>query len=286
MRAQGRQIFYLDETWINAGHSKSNIWMDKTIEHSRQAFLEGLSTGLRSPSGKGKRLIILHIGNENGFVENGLLLFEGIKNGDYHSEMNAVTFEEWFSKILELLPPNAVIVMDNAPYHSRKIEKCPTSTWRKDDIKEWLHSKNITFQEHILKTELVTLVREHRPAYTKYVVDEMAAQQNKLVLRLPPYHCELNPIELIWAQIKNDVATNNTTFKLCDVKLLFQNGVNNVTVDNWRGCVKHVLTEEEKMWKLDCMMETAVENLIIDLNESSSDSDCPDLSENDNENIE
>lgn len=66
-RQQGTPIFYLDETWVNAGHT-------------RQAFAEGLSTGLLDPSGKGKRLIIItHIGNENAFVAGDLLMFESQK---------------------------------------------------------------------------------------------------------------------------------------------------------------------------------------------------------------
>jgi hypothetical protein len=40
------------------------------------------------------------------------------------------------------------------------------------------------------------------------------------VLRTPVRHCELNPIELIWAQVKGFVAKNNTTFRLKDVKEL------------------------------------------------------------------
>lgn len=51
-RNQKRKIYYLDETWVNAGHTKSNIWSDKTITSSKQAFLSGLSTGLKNPSGK------------------------------------------------------------------------------------------------------------------------------------------------------------------------------------------------------------------------------------------
>lgn len=38
---------------------------------------------------------------------------------DYHDEMNGDTFLEWFEKILPLLEENVIIVMDNAPYHSR-----------------------------------------------------------------------------------------------------------------------------------------------------------------------
>lgn len=34
-RNENRQIYYLDETWINAGHTKSKIWVDKTVTSSR-----------------------------------------------------------------------------------------------------------------------------------------------------------------------------------------------------------------------------------------------------------
>ncbi|KAJ8983152.1 hypothetical protein NQ317_016251 [Molorchus minor] len=35
----------------------------------------------------------------------------------------------------------------------------------------------------------------------------MAKARDVTILRLPPYHCELNPIELIWAQKKRIDAT-------------------------------------------------------------------------------
>lgn len=40
-REQNRKIYYLDETWVNAGHTTSNVWVDETITTSRKAFLEG-----------------------------------------------------------------------------------------------------------------------------------------------------------------------------------------------------------------------------------------------------
>ncbi|XP_061705341.1 uncharacterized protein LOC133516402 [Cydia pomonella] len=75
-RLEGRPIYYQDDTWVNEGHTQSKVWQDTQIQSSRQAFMEGLSTGLRAPSGKGRRLIISHIGSEDGFLEGGLLLFE------------------------------------------------------------------------------------------------------------------------------------------------------------------------------------------------------------------
>ena len=45
----------------------------------------------------------------------------GKKNdANYHSKMNAMDFEEWWEcHLLPNLPAGAVIVMDNASYHTR-----------------------------------------------------------------------------------------------------------------------------------------------------------------------
>lgn len=55
--------------------------------------------------------------------------------------MTVQTFQEWFAEILPLLEDKAVIVLDNALYHSVKKEKTPTTNWRKAQIVEWLESK-------------------------------------------------------------------------------------------------------------------------------------------------
>jgi len=49
------------------------------------------------------------------------------------------------------------------------------------------------------------------------------------VIQLPPYHCQYNPIELIWAQVKNKVATKNNTFKLVDIKKLTHEALDSIT---------------------------------------------------------
>lgn len=46
-----------------------------------------------------------------------------------------------------------------------------------------------------------------------YATDTYAREKNIEVLRLPPYHCKLNPIEMIWGQVKGYVAGENKTFK-------------------------------------------------------------------------
>jgi transposase len=50
-----------------------------------------------------------------------------------------------------------------------------------------------------------------------------------LLLRLPPYHCQYNPIKLVWAQVKHEVADKNTTFRLSDVGILMNTALENIT---------------------------------------------------------
>ena len=75
-RAEGRHIYFLDETWVNAGDCPNKQWIDKSIRSSRDAQERGLSAGIPAPTGKGKRLIVVHIGPVAGFVPGGLLCFE------------------------------------------------------------------------------------------------------------------------------------------------------------------------------------------------------------------
>ncbi|KAJ8969535.1 hypothetical protein NQ317_008615 [Molorchus minor] len=182
--------------------------------------------------------------------------------------MNAQRFEAWFTGILGYLPDGAVIVMDNASYHSRRCEKIPTSSTRKQDMRDWLTSKGIAYEEQMIKAELLQLIASFRQNFdNKHVVDEMAVSQNKVVLRLPPYHCELNPIELIWAQIKDEKVNSGSRGY-------------NVTEENWSNCVRHVIEKEEnRMWKLDGMIDQVVDSLIISVGGSNDSDNELDLSE-------
>ncbi|XP_074035702.1 uncharacterized protein [Leptinotarsa decemlineata] len=278
-RREQKKIFYLDETWINEGYIVKKMWQDKNITSSRQAFIEGLSTGIKVPSGKGKRLIIAHIGSEDGFLKEGLLSFESCRTGDYHEDMNSDVFEDYFGEMLKFLSADSVVVMDNASYHSRRLEKVPTSAWRKQEIINWLSNKGIQFETNSVKKELLAIVKQHKSRFMKYAVEDVAEKYKVTVLRLPPYHCELNPIELIWAQVKGYVARHNTTFKMKDVKVLFDQAIMEITSENWQKAIQHVLKEEDKMWELDNLVDQVVDPIIITPgdDDSSSDEDYTDV---------
>ncbi|CAH2109240.1 unnamed protein product [Euphydryas editha] len=81
---------------------------------------------------------------------------------DYHREMNGDEYEKWLKNIMPKLKENSVHVIDNAPYHTRQLESIPTSSWREGQIQEWLKSKNIAFDNKMLKAELMEIARHHK----------------------------------------------------------------------------------------------------------------------------
>ena len=238
-------MVYLDETWINAHHTKEKEWQstDGTI-------------GRNVPSSKGERLIIAHAGSKNnGFVSGAALVFpsKSTDNRDYHAEMNSEIFEDWMTRhVLPTLDTPSCIVMDNASYHNRIAEddKFPSSSWRKADIEAWLRKNAVFFPFGALKPELLRIAKLHKKPKI-YAIDKIIAEHGHTSLRLPAYHAHLNPIELVWAKIKHDVAIRNTTFKLRDIKVLTTQAIDGVDREYWGKCVDHVVKEEDSYWKRD-----------------------------------
>ena len=82
--------------------------------------------------------------------------------------------------------------------------------------------------------------------------------RNIKILRLPVGHSELNPIELIWAQVKSEVARKNTMFKITDVKYFMNNALQGVTGLNWSKAINNVrgCVFEGRFWRPCCSCRT------------------------------
>uniref|UniRef100_A0A6P7H399 Uncharacterized protein LOC114345581 n=1 Tax=Diabrotica virgifera virgifera TaxID=50390 RepID=A0A6P7H399_DIAVI len=112
------------------------------------------------------------------------------------------------------LPPRSVLVVDNASYHNVQAEKCLTMSSTKSVMKDWLRKRNLPFSEDMLKVDLYSIVQSHKPRFKAYEIDRILCNSGHLVLRLPPYHPDLNPIELVWAALKKYVADKNVDFEV------------------------------------------------------------------------
>jgi hypothetical protein len=75
----------------------------------------------------------------------------------------------------------------------------------------------------------------------QYELDHLANERGHQVIRLPPYHCQYNPIELVWADVKRIVVKKNKTLKIPDVERLFDEELDKVAQADWSSCVRHAV---------------------------------------------
>ena len=268
-------VVFLDETWLNANHTVGRSWTDDTLKSSSKV-----------PIGKGERLIICHAGNARGFINDCLLAFPSKKTSDYHEEMDGERFTKWFEHLLISLEEPSTIVMDNAPYHSMQVDKAPTSNNNKQEIVTWLQRNGVAAELTMLKVELLKLVKENKPQKSRYILDEMALKYGHQVIRLPPYHCHYNAIELIWAQIKSYVAKENTSSPFTAVKVmeLLKKACEKVTPEDWAKVVEKTKNVIKKDFDRDIAIDRqSNEPFIISLYAESSDSSSESDSDKENE---
>ena len=231
--------------------------------------------GTAVPSGSGRRIVISDMVTESGFVEGADLVYQGQrKTGDYHGEMNAELFERYIRERAPNLKELAVkegksgivLVMDNAPYHSRLQPHLKKPKRVKQAIKDWLDMNGVPYMPKETNAQLWQKVDEFlKGKRNQYVVDAFLKDEFAIdVLRLPPYHCVLNPIERCWSYRKMFLAKNNKTNKISDVERIWNESRKEVKPQCIRNNFRRVTEIEEQMWRIDSQ---------VDLLEDSDDDD-------------
>jgi transposase len=236
-----RPEVYLDESYINKNHSNDKTW-----------YFEEDGIVIGKPTGKGDRLIILNAITKDGWVPNSKLVFKASKKtGDYHTNMNWNNFSKWFQeKLLKNIPENSLIIMDNAPYHNVLVEEAfPMKSHSVKRLREWLSNNEIPWTKDMLKSELFDLCSRFA-VKPEFLIDRFARKEGHSILRTPPYHPELQPIETCWAIVKNYVAQHND----CTMKkvfILLEEGFAKVTNKTCQKLIEKINLQEETFWAED-----------------------------------
>lgn len=103
--------------------------------------------------------------------------------------------------------------------------------------------------------QLLDIVNRSKPQHQKYAIDELAKLHDRIILRLPPYHCEFNLIELAWSSVNNYVRMNHKTYKSPDVKQLFIEDVERMDADMWKNFISYTKKEKYKFWEIDFIVD-------------------------------
>jgi len=240
-----RPEVYFDESYINKNHSNDFTW-----------YFEEDGPLVQKPTGQGERLIIINAITKDGWVPNAKLTYKSTKKtGDYHGQVNYELFSKWFQeKLLPNIPKNSLIIMDNAPYHN-VLSHCssPISSSKKEDMRLWLAKNNVPVSEDCLKPEMIELLQKIAPTPT-YAIDLIAEQAGHEVLRTPPYHPELQPIETCWGIVKNQVA-RNCDFTMANLLLQLNTAFDSVTNKTCEGLIKKIRGVEDDFWASDLKLD-------------------------------
>jgi len=185
--------------------------------------------------------------------------------------MNSANFEKWLCEsLLPNLEEPSIVVLDNASYHSRQTEKWPTKKWLKVELQNWLKDKNINF----LPSDTVQTLWQHINAVPRsgksFKVDEIIRNAGHEVLRLPPYHCQFNAIEMVWSQAKR--LYDQYILKERDVFKAWEMALDGVSQEQWKNYVSHTDKIIRAAWEKEKMIITLIQNpIIINVDESDDD---------------
>jgi hypothetical protein len=130
--------------------------------------------------------------------------------------------------------------VENAAYHNVQLNPAPASSCRKSAMIDWLSDHGIPFSDRMCKPELYSLIKLRKPRFKIFKIDALFAEHGHSALRLPPYHPDLNPTELIRDSVKEYVARNNASFRLDDAIKLTEEKFNIITKEEWSSRYKNV----------------------------------------------
>ncbi|XP_045770001.1 uncharacterized protein LOC123870678 [Maniola jurtina] len=273
-RENNRNIFYVDERWVDNNLTFKKCWQ-----------MSG-TKGIVKDTSSGNALIVVNAAGRDGFLPGASLIFNpGTTTGDFHGQMNGENFEKWVvEKLLPSLPERSVVVMDNAPYHSVQLNKPPTKSSPKYAMINWLLDKNVYFDRTMRKPDLYNLIEQlPKPVEILYNIDTIIKGHGHEIVRLPPYMCDLNPVEFAWGDIKRFVREHElkSDFSSTQLEELTVNAISTVSEEYWQNFEKHVQVLENDYWEKDMLMENEMEDFNTGGGETSDEdslSVCSDIS--------
>ncbi|KAE8913131.1 hypothetical protein PF003_g2925 [Phytophthora fragariae] len=220
-----RPEVFLDESYVNVNHVANKTW--STEDKVR-----------KSKSGKGPRIVMVAAGivtcaahTQDGSTTrsqdeiDGPFIKESIEDwnaaskkrkgddsSDYHGNFDSEMFAKWFTNLC--------------------------TTLRKD------YGPCIKYGEKDVIAQLLVRVQPHRPAPI-YATQVIATDYGHLLYFTPPYHPELQPIEMVWGADENHIAANPATnARELDAKV--HEEFLKVTDENWPSYYRHVQKFEDK----------------------------------------
>lgn len=128
---------------------------------------------------------------------------------DYHGMFDHDYFMNWMqTKLFPALEKrnvrHAMIEMDNAAYHASLPRDRPKESMKKDLLKQRCEEYKLEVPANAPKSVMWAMLKPIVDKMKPVSVD-LALSKGHRILFTPPYHSDLQPIELLWAHVKGAV---------------------------------------------------------------------------------
>jgi hypothetical protein len=103
-------------------------------------------------------------------------------------------------------------MLENAAYHC--VYGADVPKWhkmKKQECINYLSFKAVIFDPAMSAVEMKQLIKQYITTHVKIEVEHLAEAGGHTVLFTPAYHSDLQPIELVWARVKGNVAGSTPT---------------------------------------------------------------------------
>lgn len=196
--------------------------------------------------------------------------------------MNSKNFDKWIrQKLLPNLPPHSVNI-------ASKLTRVPSKYALKSEMIDWLLRRGAACDPGMRKQALYSMIEALRPREKTFQIDSILQSFGHTTIRLPPYMCDLNAIELAWAKMKRVIRDNNVTgdLSLKSLNNLTNVAVQSISADDWAGYEQHVIKIEDFYWEKDGVTSDIIDSIIINPGDDSDDTfegDDDDKSDNDSD---
>jgi hypothetical protein len=170
------------------------------------------------------------------------------RTGDDQGPMHWEHCSRWVTvQVMPHVPPHALIILDHAGEHTVFVEQAvPTRTTRREEMRAWLNRTHIPWRDAMLTSERLEVCRRFSPP-PEYKLDRIAAAHGHRMLRTPPDHPELQPIEPCGALVKNAMADHGD-FTMGTLRTQLPMAFSQVTQDVCQRVILNVAEHEERFW--------------------------------------
>ncbi|ETV67729.1 hypothetical protein H257_16091 [Aphanomyces astaci] len=165
---------------------------------------------------------------------------------DYHAMFTHDFFVDWFADLLDEIESmnlhGVIFAMDNAKCHKGLPDGTPKATWKKPQLLDTCRRLGVdgavaaskTYVDRNIEPDVVQMAREH----------------GHIVASTPPYHSDLQPIEMVWAWVKGRVVRQySTSTTLANVRLRLDAAFDALPSLVIYNCIRHTDTKVTAMYE-------------------------------------